>query len=323
MSARREHPALELLAYLRMLAGAAASGEFFDVRWGRAAGPMRQRFVSALRVEDAARLIARVSHRADVYVGVALREGSTHGGKRAIRGSHLLYIECDDLQAADRLATFAHPPSMEVASGTPGHLQLYWCLHQHAASAQVESANRRLALALGGDPAAVDIARVLRPPETFNHKRHPPRDVVLLAHSDNARYTLSQITKGLPEDPDPRDPERAGIVPRRAARTALDRELLAIPAVEYVRALTNRSPNRAGKVLCPFHAESAPSLQLYPDGTFYCFGSGCGRGGTIIDFAAHLWLSGQSSDTPLRGRQFIELRRRLVERLGLSGTPPS
>ena len=25
-------------------------------------------------------------------------------------------------------------------------------------------------------------------------------------------------------------------------------------------------------MLCPFHQESQPSLQLYPDGTFYCFG---------------------------------------------------
>ena len=75
----------------------------------------------------------------------------------------------------------------------------------------------------------------------------------------------------------------------RAGAHPLDRELLAIPAAEYVRVLAGRSPNREGKVCCPFHADSHPSLQLYPDGGFYCFGSGCRRGGTIFDFAAHLW----------------------------------
>jgi CHC2 zinc finger/RepB DNA-primase from phage plasmid len=313
VSAQREHRTGELLAYLGMLAGAPASGQFFDVRWARAKGPMRRRFVSALCVEDTARLIVRLARRGDVYVGVALREGSTHGGKSAIGGSHLLYVECDDPHASDRLTSFAHPPSMEVASGTPGHLQLYWRLHQRAASSQVESANRRLAVRLGGDPAAVDIARVLRPPETFNYKHDPPLGVVLLACRAGAPYTLAQLTKGLPEDPHPRAPERARMLSPRAARTRLDRELLAIPGAEYVRVLTNRSPNQAGKVLCPFHAESDPSLQLYPDGTFYCFGSGCRRGGSIIDFAAHLW-----GMTP-RDEEFIELRRRLTERFGLSG----
>jgi DNA primase len=97
----------------------------------------------------------------------------------------------------------------------------------------------------------------------------------------------------------------------------LDRELLAIPTAEYVRVLVGLVPNRAGKVLCPFHQETDPSLQLYPDGTFYCYGRhnkdrACRKGGTIFDFAAALWLSGQSADVPLRGRQFVEVRRRLL-----------
>lgn len=100
-------------------------------------------------------------------------------------------------------------------------------------------------------------------------------------------------------------------------RTALELQLLAIPAAEYVRVLTGREPNLAGKVLCPFHEETDPSLQLYPDGTFYCYGRhskdrACRKGGTIFDFAAALWLTGQSRNVPLRGRDFIEVRRRLM-----------
>lgn len=40
-------------------------------------------------------------------------------------------------------------------------------------------------------------------------------------------------------------------------------------------------PNRSGYVSCPFHNERTPSLKLYDDGTWYCFG--CGKGGSSID----------------------------------------
>jgi hypothetical protein len=55
-------------------------------------------------------------------------------------------------------------------------------------------------------------------------------------------------------------------------------------------------------------------MQLYEDGTWYCFGA-CRRGGSIYDFAAALWLTGEP-----KGRAFIELRARLAEELHL--TPP-
>jgi len=148
----------DLLTYLRMLAGNPQRDQFFDMRYLTPEGMMCQRFVSALRVDQLARRITNLACEADVYVGAALRERA-NGGKSAINGSHLLYIECDDPNAKDRLDGFAHPPTMETASGTPGHLQLYWRLYQRAANAQVESANRRLALELGGDPGCFDIAR--------------------------------------------------------------------------------------------------------------------------------------------------------------------
>ena len=319
MSTRSEHPSEDLLVYLRMLAGNPQRNQFFDMRHATPDGAMRQRFISALRIHQLARRITDLARATDVYVGVALRERA-HGGKNAITGSHLLYIECDDPHAKDRLDGFAHPPTMETASGTPGHLQLYWWLYERAANSQVESANRRLALELNGDPGCFDIARILRPPDTFNHKHDPPRAVSLLACREEARYTIAQLTSGLPGDPDPRGHEHARGVPRRTERTMLDRELLAIPAAEYVRALAGLVPNRAGKVLCPFHHETDPSLQLYPDGTFYCYGRhnkerACRKGGTIFDFAAALWGIGT------REGDFLELRRRLAATFGITPQP--
>jgi hypothetical protein len=58
-----------------------------------------------------------------------------------------------------------------------------------------------------------------------------------------------------------------------------------------------------------FHDDKDPSLHLYADGTWACFGCQPRRGGTIYDFAAYLW----GSET--KGRAFIELRRRLAELL--------
>jgi CHC2 zinc finger len=310
----QQHTAEDLFTYLRMLAGNAKPGQCFDVRYATTAGGMRQRFISALAIHQAARLITRLARQTDVYVGVALRDRA-YGGKSAISGSHLLYIECDDPDAGECLEDFACSPSMIVASGSPGHLHIYWCLHERASSALVESANRRLALALQGESGCVDIVRLLRPPTSMNHKHDPPVAVRLLAHNADARYALCELTGSLPEDPHPSHAPGVRPVLRRAARTALDRELLAIPAAEYVRVLAGLEPNRAGKVLCPFHQETDPSLQLYPDGSFYCFGSGCKKGGTIFDFAAARWGMGT------RDGDFLELRRRLASAFEITPTP--
>jgi DNA primase len=54
-----------------------------------------------------------------------------------------------------------------------------------------------------------------------------------------------------------------------------------------------------------FHADDTPSLQLYHDGTFYCYG--CGAGGSIYDFAGTVWR------LETKGRAFLELRARLAD----------
>ncbi|MCC8090767.1 MAG: CHC2 zinc finger domain-containing protein [Oscillospiraceae bacterium] len=58
---------------------------------------------------------------------------------------------------------------------------------------------------------------------------------------------------------------------------------------------TGREPNRSGFIRCPFHAggkEKTPSLKLYADGGFRCFG--CDAGGSCVDFTARLF-----GETPL------------------------
>jgi len=304
---RRAQESSELLAYLRVLTLNAGSGRFLDVRWRTADGGMRRRFISSLRPQAAVRLIGSLARQTDVYVGVALRDGREHGGRRAIAGPRLVWADCDSRQATARVAAFAHRPSMLVASGSTGHVHAYWLLSERAAAGEVERMNRRLAAGLGADPASTDVARVLRPPGTRNHKHDPPRPVRVLALRPYLHYTLELLGRELPPDPIASDGDRPRWRARDAASPVQDVVLRAIPTAEYVRVLTGREPDRAGKVLCPFHSERTPSMQLYEDGSFYCFGRGCGRGGTLIDFAAHLW-----GITP-RGEGFVELCGRLAE----------
>lgn len=311
------HPTNDLLVYLSTLAADPGLEQFLELRWPSPRGWMNRTFFAEDATTGAARRIIRIAAKADIYVGVALRDRPTDGGKDAISGSRLLYIECDDPSAQQSLAQFAHPPTMEVASGSPDHLHLYWRLARRATNAQVESANRRLALALGGELGCIDIARLLRPPDTLNYKHDPPRPVKLLAYRPTTHYTLAELTSRLPDDPLTAATGPARVSPRSSGRTQLDHALLAIPAAEYVRVLANATPNRTGKILCPFHADTSPSLQLYPDGTFYCYGRHskhrpCRKGGTIFDFAAATW------GLATRGNDFLELRRRLASTFRLA-----
>jgi hypothetical protein len=82
--------------------------------------------------------------------------------------------------------------------------------------------------------------------------------------------------------------------------------LTTIPATEYVAVLLGLTLGRDGKVVCPFHDDHAPSLHAYdePDRGWCCYG--CNRGGSIIDFGAHLY------GIEPRGAGFHEIRRRLA-----------
>jgi hypothetical protein len=269
---------------------------------------MRRRFFATVRLQSAAQLIERLAPANDVYVGVALRDGQVNGGRAAISSSQLVWVESDDALTAQRLQAFPHPPTMVIASGSPGHMQLYWLLDRLHPIGDVESANRRLAVVLAGDLGCAEGARILRPPVTLNHKHDPPRAVTLLVLREGARISLACLTEGLPADENRRTLTSTSTA-LRLRQSGDHEQLLRIPAADYVYALTGRSPNREGKVHCPFHDDRTPSLQLYRDGGFYCFGSGCGKGGTIFDFSGYLW------GIPPRGRSFRELRRRLLERL--------
>lgn len=300
-------PARQLDRYLQAIAGDRRGNELLEIRYATGDGGMRRRFISSRRLDAAARAIRALSSRSDVYCGVLLRSHRA-GGRDAVTRSHLAFVEIDAVDAVDRLQRFARTPTMIVSSGTAGHAHAYWTLRTPVGAVELEQTNRTLASHLGGDLASTDAARILRPAGTLSHKHRPPAPVELLHLDGAAQYELAELIDDL--TPAPSRLAAAAASRDRAARTGLDELLLAIPAATYVRELAGLEPRRDGKVSCPFHTDDTPSLQLYEDGTFYCYG--CGAGGSLYDFAGRLW----SLDT--KGRGFLKLRARLVEALGVA-----
>jgi hypothetical protein len=304
----------QLAVYVAMLRAGAPSGALLEVRYSTPRGGMRQWFTTGEQTGRLLELVPLLARFQDVYTGVALRD-EPHGGAAAVSGSHLLFADCDDERALAQLARFALPATLQVASGTPRHQQTYWQLAERISPGEVTDATARLAATLCADPASTDLARIARPPGTLNHKRTPALPVSVIDHRPDAIYQLAELLAHLPPAPHapagPAARSRAAAGLARVPRNPVERELRAISAEDYVRVLTGREPNRAGKLICPFHPDTRPSLQLYPDGTFYCYGRSCHRGGGIFDFAAALWQMPTSRDA------FAELRDRLAERFHL------
>ena len=292
-------------AYLRMLAGPAPGARLLEIRFALRHGDMGRLFVAAHSAPGAGRLIHRLAVRTDVYVGVCLRNRRA-GGRSAIDRAHLAFVEIDQPDAVERLRAFRHRPTAIVMSGSAGHAHAYFALSKPVTVLELERANRRLAHVLDGDLASVDCARILRPPSSWNHKQAPPTAVELVELDSMRRHDLGELVDDL-DDP-PGHPAGTQATRPRIGRTEIDRKLLAIPTDAYVRALTGLTPDPAGKVRCPFHEDRTPSLQLYDDGTWYCFGS-CQAGGSIFDFAS------RALGIATRGSAFLELRQRLVDEL--------
>ena len=143
------------------------------------------------------------SAKDNLYFGVATRDGKG-GGKDNIIHIPALWADIDYKETpreliAERLKQFPFNPSIIVRSG--GGIHIYWCLKEPADPSeipQVEDANRRIAHALGGDLNACDAARILRVPDTINHK-YPAKCEV--AQLNDFHYEVEDFLNILPEPP--------------------------------------------------------------------------------------------------------------------------
>ena len=288
--------------FLAALAGAAGRGELLELRYRLEDGQrMGQVFDRPTRLRGLATRAIALGRRTDVYVGCAPRT-RRHGGRDAVERAFVLWADCDGEAAVAALAEFEPAPAIVIGSGSGSNCHAYWPLTEPLARDEVERANRRLAHALGADPASADAARILRVPGTLSHKHDPPTRVDALRLDLAVRVSVADVVDGLP---DPPAPARAALTPAAAALRG-DDPLLAIAPDVYVRRLLGVDVPRHRKVPCPFHEDRHASLHVYatPERGWYCFGA-CRRGGTIYDLAAPLY--GYAA----RGEDFLRLRSEL------------
>jgi hypothetical protein len=271
---------------------------------------MRQDWVPLLNRHCGGPLIVDLAQTTDVYIGVAPRMVRA-GGASAVKYGWALWVDCDTDNAVDALQRFVPAPQILIASGTRRNLHGYWLLDRPLDGARLEGANRRLAAFLGADRHATDRARILRPPFTFNFKDGSPRPVHLTRFDDAPRLDPVEVLGRLPEDP----AAESRCQPITAPSLVDDDPLRGLSARDYVPDLLGRPLRADGKTMCPFHPDDEPSLHAYAGSGadargWWCFA--CGVGGSVYDLAARLW--GLST----RGSDFLELRRRLLARYGLS-----
>jgi hypothetical protein len=221
----------------------------------------------------------------------------------------VLWADCDSPQAIAALQAFRPAPAILVRSGSGERRHAYWTLTGPIDVDAATAGNRQLALALGADAGAVtSAATILRPPGTANFKHTPPTRVRAERMQPWRRVSARALLADLPDPPT----RTAGPVERRAVGDGDgDDPLRRVAPAVYVQALTGLTVGRDGKVSCPFHGpDRTPSLHVYakPAAGWYCYG--CARGGSIYDLAAEVF------GLTTRGREFIQLRRRLHAALG-------
>lgn len=292
--------------FLAALAGTAQSSELLELRYRLEDGQrMGQLFDRPDRLRGLATRAIALGRRTDVYVGCAPRT-RRHGGRDAVARAFVLWADCDGQAAVAPLASFEPTPAILVGSGTGSNCHAYWPLTEPLPRDELERANRRLAHALGADPASADCARILRVPGTLSWKHDPPAPVDAIRFDPDRRVNAADVVGALADPP----------VPARATFTPTEPRgndpLLAIAPDVYVRRLLGVEVPRHRKVPCPFHADRHASMHVYETAErgWYCFGA-CRRGGTIYDLAAPLY--GYTA----RGEDFLRLRDELRRLFGL------
>jgi hypothetical protein len=295
--------------FIATLYAEAPIGSFIELRYRSTAG-MRRAFSEVDRLNEVVAMITERSPHTDVFLGVIPRRRRGGGRDDLVSHASVVWVDCDTPDSAAMLRRFSPAPSLIVQTGTAGNLHGYFLLSQPAGLDAIEHANRRLARAIGADAACTDAARILRAVGSTNHKHGRPTPVRAERCDTTARHRLADIigTLGDVTEWSPR--------PVRAPRaTPADDVLLSAPPTTYVERLTGVVVPWHGKIHCPFHDDRTPSLHVYsePERGWYCYG--CGRGGSIYDFAAQL------SGLTTRGADFVQLQRALCDTLGSRPKP--
>jgi hypothetical protein len=127
----------------------------------------------------------------NIAFGIATRKGG--GTKDHCRELPALAADVDGPQAWERVQAFQLRPSIINSSGHGFHA--YWLLRQPVAAdaATIEPISKGIALHLGSDRVATDLARCFRVPGTVNRKDGVPRLCSTVQADWTLRYTLQDF----------------------------------------------------------------------------------------------------------------------------------
>jgi len=177
---------------------------FFERLFGKTNGLIEIRALPSgkqIFTRDLEKLLAFIQTHINenVYFGAATRKGRD-GSKAGVLDVRALWADMDwkDLvggkaEADRRIENFSLKPSIIVSSGHGYHL--YWLLRKPVkASMEIEGFLKGIAFALGADPSAAELARILRVPGTFNHK-YGEKLLVTRSVDNGLRYDLEDFEK--------------------------------------------------------------------------------------------------------------------------------
>jgi hypothetical protein len=185
-----------LRAQLNVIAGNEPPTSVYELR---PLNPVvRQEFLPVREIDRAAERVAQLSERHEVYLGAAPRT-EHRGTADSVARVWTLWADLDGRDALLRLRDFRPLPALVIRSGSDASVHAYWPLKEALDPSWAQRANRRLALALGADPASTDPARILRPCGSRNHKHDPPRRV-LCTRLELDVFTWDQVVGSLPDD---------------------------------------------------------------------------------------------------------------------------
>lgn len=129
----------------------------------------------------------------DVYISPVLFTAK-RVSPRTFKGTNYIWTEFD----GNAPESFQLEPTLRICSSKSGHEHWYWKLDKFTNNVvEIEDVTKRLAYALDADLSVWDYAVVLRPPETFNHKRQLTTKLI---KTSIGVYTLDDF-KFLPEPP--------------------------------------------------------------------------------------------------------------------------
>lgn len=116
-----------------------------------------------------------LAKQAEGYGAFATVNATDGQGVKAenISGARAVWVDLDgpDAEAQYKAAAAFDPPPSFAVSTSPGRWHLYWTLPPGVSLEQARVLTRKLRAAFNGDPAAIDLARVLRLPGSINAKR--------------------------------------------------------------------------------------------------------------------------------------------------------